>query len=170
MFVCASTECFPDLEPQGRRPGDSSIDLEYTAVELDPARDRAGRLAPKPSEVARRTRPGDLHLCRARPMRMDRRRAVASRSPPTGDAYFQQFESICKLAKAIKVVSLVVPSSSELGTPFNEEIERLQEDGRPWPSLEGAVGVAARPRSGCMTAGCSTLRWCSASNVPGPAA
>jgi sugar phosphate isomerase/epimerase len=42
-----------------------------------------------------------------------------------GDAFFEQFEAICRLGKATKVVTLTVPSG-ELGTPFNEEVERLQ--------------------------------------------
>jgi sugar phosphate isomerase/epimerase len=39
--------------------------------------------------------------------------------------YYRQFAAICKLAKASKVVTLTV-RSSELGTPFNAEIERLR--------------------------------------------
>jgi sugar phosphate isomerase/epimerase len=42
-----------------------------------------------------------------------------------GQDYLDQFESICKLGKATKIVTLTVPSG-ELGTPFNEEVERLQ--------------------------------------------
>ena len=42
----------------------------------------------------------------------------------TGDLAYQQFQSICKLAKATKVHTITVPSA-ELGTPFNEEVEHL---------------------------------------------
>ena len=42
-----------------------------------------------------------------------------------GEEYFEQFAAICRLGKASKVVTLTVPSG-ELGTPFNEEVERLQ--------------------------------------------
>jgi sugar phosphate isomerase/epimerase len=38
---------------------------------------------------------------------------------------YDQFAMICKLAKATKVVTLTV-QSGELGTPFNEEVERLE--------------------------------------------
>jgi sugar phosphate isomerase/epimerase len=38
---------------------------------------------------------------------------------------YQQFAACCHLAKAIKVVTITV-RSSELGTPFNAEVERLQ--------------------------------------------
>ena len=54
-----------------------------------------------------------------------------------GPDYYAHFTSCCKLAKAIKVVTLVVPCS-ELGTPFNEEIERLRKLVEI-ASLEGAV-------------------------------
>ena len=43
----------------------------------------------------------------------------------TGEEYYRQFHAICRLAKATKVVTLIVPSG-ELGTPFNEEVERLR--------------------------------------------
>jgi sugar phosphate isomerase/epimerase len=37
----------------------------------------------------------------------------------------EQFNAICKLARATKVVTITVPSA-ETGTPFNEEIEHLR--------------------------------------------
>ena len=40
--------------------------------------------------------------------------------------YYRQFAACCKLAKAVKVVTLTV-RSAELGTPFNAEVERLRE-------------------------------------------
>ena len=41
-----------------------------------------------------------------------------------GDLAYQQFQSICKMAKSLKVHTISVPSA-ELGTPFNEEVEHL---------------------------------------------
>jgi sugar phosphate isomerase/epimerase len=41
------------------------------------------------------------------------------------EEYYRQFAACCKLAKATKVVTLVV-RSAELGTPFNAEVERLR--------------------------------------------
>ena len=140
MFVCASTECFPESGSKEVLGG--LVDLEYTAVELA-LHEQGGWL--KPSEVH-----ADLDraidLCRA-----THRMNVAALSveiEAEGDAYYEQFESICKLAKAIKVVSLVVPSS-ELGTPFNEEIERLRKMSA-MASLEGAV-VSLKTQIDCMT-------------------
>ncbi|MEM6799144.1 MAG: TIM barrel protein, partial [Planctomycetota bacterium] len=120
----------------------SLVDLEYTAVELA-IHETGGWL--KPSQVH-----ADLDraidLCRA-----THRMNVAALSvqiEATGDEYLDQFRSCCKLAKAIKVVPLVVPSS-ELGTPFNEEIERLRSMSA-MASLEGAV-VSLKTEIGCMT-------------------
>ena len=45
---------------------------------------------------------------------------------PEGETYYAQFAACCRLAKAMKVVTLVV-RSAELGTPFNAEVERLRE-------------------------------------------
>jgi sugar phosphate isomerase/epimerase len=42
-----------------------------------------------------------------------------------GDEFFEQFTAVCRLGKATKVITLTVPSG-ELGTPFNQEVERLQ--------------------------------------------
>ena len=59
-----------------------------------------------------------------------------------------RFAACCKLAKAIKVVTLVVPSSP-LHTPFNEEIERLKNL-VALAALEGAV-VGMKSQIGCMS-------------------
>lgn len=155
MFVCASTECFPGLDP--RAALERLVDLEYTVVELA-LHESGGWL--KPSEVL-----ADLeratNLCRG-----THRMTVAALSigiEAEGEAYYEQFTACCKLAKAIKVVTLVVPSS-ELGTPFNEEIERLRKLSTI-ASLEGAV-VAMKTQTDCMSQDVDTsVVFCN--NVPG---
>lgn len=140
MFVCAATECFPELSPS--EVLEALVDLQYTAVELA-LHEGGGWL--KPSEVH-----ADLdkaiQICGAT-HRMDVA-ALSVQIDAQGDEYYAQFESICKLAKAIKVVTLVV-GSSELGTPFNEEIERLKKL-VALAELEGAV-VALKTEIDCMT-------------------
>jgi sugar phosphate isomerase/epimerase len=140
VFVSASAECFPSLSPA--EVLQSLVDLEYTAIEL-PIHESGGYL--KPSEVA-----GDIDravaLCRDT-HRLD----VAALSidiQATGDLYYEHFAACCRLAKGVKVVTLVVPSS-ELGTPFNEEIERLRKL-VSIASLDGGV-VALKTQIGCMT-------------------
>ena len=111
MFVSASTECYPDLSPP--EVIETLIDLEYTAVELA-LHETGGWL--RPAEIV-----GDVeraaHVCRD-----THRLAIAALSveiEAEGEAYYQQFEAISKVAKLIKVVPLVIPAA-ELGAPFNE--------------------------------------------------
>lgn len=140
MFVCASLECFPDLSPTDVL--EVMVDLEFSALEL-PIHETGRWL--RPSEVHADLE-RSVHFCRD-----THRLAIAALSielESQGDEYYEQFTSCCKLAKAIKVVTLVVPSS-ELGTPFNEEIERLRKLVEI-ASLEGAV-VAVKTQIGRMT-------------------
>ena len=140
MLVAASTECFPNLPLQdaiGRL-----VDLEYSNVEI--AIDEDG-VQLRPSEV-------EAHLDRAVSLCRDIHRlnvvAYGVNIRATGEEYYRHFRAICKLAKATKVVTLVVPSS-ELGTPFNEEVERLRRL-VDLASLEGAR-VGMKTTIGCLT-------------------
>jgi sugar phosphate isomerase/epimerase len=141
VFVCASTDCFPDLPRDEVLP--TLVDLEFTAVEL-PLREDA-RAWCQPSKAAE-------NLDRALEAFRDTHRltiaALTVEPSGSGAAYYEQFAACCKLAKALRVVPLVVPAA-ELGTPFNEEIERLRELVR-LASLEGCQ-VAMRTEIGCMT-------------------
>jgi sugar phosphate isomerase/epimerase len=141
VFVCASTDCFPDLPRDEVLP--TLVDLEFTAVEL-PLREDA-RAWCQPSKAAE-------NLDRALEAFRDTHRltiaALTVEPAGSGAAYYEQFAACCKLAKALRVVPLVVPAA-ELGTPFNEEIERLRELVR-LASLEGCQ-VAMRTEIGCMT-------------------
>src|SRR5262245_44004082 len=94
-------------------------DLEFTAVEI-PIYESTGWI--KPSQVQADVERA-AHLCRDI-HRLDIAALDLQLAP--GPAYYDHFSACCKLAKAIKVVTLVVPCS-ELGTPFNEEIERLRK-------------------------------------------
>ncbi len=118
MFVSASTECFPDLSLDGVLQ--RLVDLEYTSVEIS-IHESGGPL--KPSEVL-----ADVDKAIAE-CRETYRLTISGYSVDihaTGDLYYEQFAACCRLAKATKVVSMTVPAA-ELGTPFNAEIERLQQ-------------------------------------------
>lgn len=116
MIVSASTECFPDLSLL--EAIERLAELEFTAVEIDVH--EGGHLEPtKVLSDSERALAECADLQRLRPV------AVSFSSPETPDVY-ERFEACCKLAKAIGVVTLVV-ESSELGTPFNGEIERLRK-------------------------------------------
>jgi sugar phosphate isomerase/epimerase len=106
------------------------VDLEYTNVEIDIHED-GNHL--KPSEVLAdfdRTVDRCRHTLRLSPV------TYSVDITATGEAYYEQFEAICRLAKATKVVCLSIPSA-DLGTPFNEEVERL----RRLVSLASAEGA-----------------------------
>ncbi len=119
MFVAATSRCFSDL------PWDESlqrlVDLEYTSVELM-IHESGGHL--KPSEVL-----ADLDRA-VQTCRHSRRLTLAAFSvdieASQEQEYYAQFGACCRLAKAVKVVTVVV-RCAELGTPFNAEVERLQE-------------------------------------------
>jgi sugar phosphate isomerase/epimerase len=140
VIVCASTECFPDLGPQ--EVLECLVDLQFTALELA-LHEHGGWL--KPSEVLANSERA-IQLC-GMTHRMDVA-ALSIQIDATGEEYLKQFEAIAKLAKAIKVVTLVVPSS-ELGTPFNEEIERLKKL-VAIAAFQGSV-VALKTEIGTMT-------------------
>jgi len=140
VIVSVSTECFPDLSLKDLF--EKLVDLQYTAVEL-PIHETGGFL--KPSEVVADPERA-AHLCRDT-HRLDIS-ALSVDLEAEGPLYYEQFAAICKLAKAIKAVTIVVPST-ELGTPFNEEIERLRKL-VAIAALEGAV-VGLKTQVGCMT-------------------
>lgn len=118
MYVAVSTDCFPDVPMPD--VVDMFVDLEFTTVEialredgtlLSPSRidedfDKAVHLAIKSHRLD--VCSYDVHI------------------DAVGDEFYKQFEAVCRLGKASKVVTLTVPSA-ELGTPFNEEVERLQK-------------------------------------------
>lgn len=140
MYVAASSACFPEL------PLDQAVarlvDLEYARIELD-IHEHGGHF--KPSEVhADLERAIDVcrHTQRLTPI------AFSVEIDAEGDENYRQFTSICRLAKALKVVTLVI-RPSELGTPFNAEVERLQ-DLVGIATVEGC-SVALKTESGRMT-------------------
>jgi sugar phosphate isomerase/epimerase len=118
VYVSVSTECFHDW-PLGKAL-DRLLDLEFTAVELAMfEQDQQLR----PSEVLADLE-GAIDTCRN-----NRRLDLAAfdvRQTSTGEKYYEEFNAICRLARAVKVVTITV-ESMELGTPFNEEVERLRK-------------------------------------------
>ncbi len=118
MLVAASTECYRQL------PLVEAVtklgDLEFTSVEIA-IHEEQGPV--RPSQVA-----VDVEMAAAKCRDTHRLDVVAYSVQITapGEEYYRQFAAICRLAKATKVVTLTVPSA-ELGTPFNEEVERLRQ-------------------------------------------
>jgi sugar phosphate isomerase/epimerase len=97
------------------------VDLEYSCVEIT-IHESDGHL--KPSAVL-----ADLDEA-VRACRQTHRLTPVAFSvdiglPDSQRAYYEQFAACCKLAKASKVVTVTV-RASELGTPYNAEVERLR--------------------------------------------
>lgn len=118
MYVSVSTECFHDWPLD--KALDRLLDLEYTAVELA-IFEHGPQL--RPSQVAANM---DAAIETCRNVRRLNLAAFDVQLDAQGDDYYAQFNAICRLARAVKVVTISV-ESSELGTPFNEEVERLRK-------------------------------------------
>jgi sugar phosphate isomerase/epimerase len=154
VFVCVSTECLPDLPLAAAM--ERLAELEFTAVELD-VHEHGGHL--EPAAVAANPEAAIAacsDLQRLRPVAVS---FAAAETP----AVYDLFEACCRLAKSLGVVTLVV-ESSELGTPFNGEIERL----RKLVAIAAGFGgiVAVKTAAGRMTQDAeTTASLCR--NVPG---
>lgn len=118
MFVAASTRCFPDLPLEAALF--QLVELEYSFVEIL-VHETDGHM--KPSSVLTDLE-RSVALCRQTHRLTPVALSVEIEAPEPD--YYQQFAACCKLAKAIKVVTITV-RSGELGTPFNAEVERLQK-------------------------------------------
>jgi len=117
VFVCVSTECFPEL-PLGQAM-ERLAELEFTAVELDI---HEGGSHLQPDAVL-----ADPTAAVAACSDLQRLKPVAlSFAAPADGMLYEKFDACCRLAKSLGIVTLVV-ESSELGTPFNGEIERLRK-------------------------------------------
>ena len=147
MLVAASTECFPGLPLADCI--ERLVDLEFTNIEIA-LHENGGQL--KPSQIAADVDRA-VDVCRK-----TRRLCVVCYSvdiDAPADQYYQQFRACCRLAKATKAFTLTIPSC-ELGTPFNEEVERL----RKLVSIGAADGVlvAVKSQVGCLTQDPSTVQ------------
>ncbi|HET6424221.1 MAG TPA: sugar phosphate isomerase/epimerase [Planctomycetaceae bacterium] len=113
MYVTASTHCFGDLSFADAI--NAIHDLEYDKVEL--WMDEASTHL-KPSELA------------ANPDRFIQQYRDLTRMTPVAmhiehDPGREVFEGVCRLAKLMRITQITLPAG-QLGTPFNEEIDRLR--------------------------------------------
>ncbi len=156
MYVAASSRCFATL------PLDAAltrlVDLEYSFVEIA-IHERGGHL--KPSEVLADFSTA-LKACRRTQRLTVTAYSVDIEARDAGE-YYRQFQAVCRLAKAAKVVTLVV-RAGPLGTPFNEEIERLRRM-VAIASQEGSV-VGLLTESGRLSHDAATTKSL-CDNVPG---
>lgn len=146
MFVAASTECWPEQS----LPAVVEVlrDLDFTAVEI------------AIHESGNHTRPSELVPDPERAvqiLRHSHRMEISGYSielGSRGEAHYEDFKTLCRIAKTTKVVNLTVPSA-ELGTPFNEEVEHLRKL-VDIAETEG-VRVAVKCQLGCLSEDPDTL-------------
>jgi sugar phosphate isomerase/epimerase len=139
VLVAATTDCFPTLSLPAAL--EKLADLEYTSVEI--AIHEQGQQL-RPSLVLREFDKAHT-LCRQTRLTIS---SFSLEFTSTGEDYYKEFTACCKLAKAMKVSTLTVPSV-ELGTPFNEEIERLRRL-HAIATLDGIL-VGLKTQIGCLT-------------------
>ncbi len=146
MFVAASTECWPERSLIATI--EALRDLDFTAVEI------------ALHESASHSRPSDMVADPERAAQMLRgshRLEISGYNvelASTGAQHYEDFKTLCRIAKATKVVNLTIPSS-EIGTPFNEEVEHLRKL-VDIAELEG-VRVAVKCQLGCLSEDPDTL-------------
>lgn len=136
MFVAASSRCFSDL-PFGEAC-QALTDLEYDKFEIWMS-ESSQHL--KPSEVVGNTERFVALL-----------RDVTRLSPIAlclgEDVPQEVFEGLCKLGKTIKVAQITLPAA-EIGTPFNEEIDRLRQ--RLAASNVAGIRLSLKTETGRLT-------------------
>ncbi len=147
MLVAATTACFPDVPfPDVIQ---LLIDLEFTAVEIaihDHGTQMTSERVVQDLNEAMRVM-WDTHRLDISAYDLDMN--------CTGEEYYERFRKICHLAKATKVVTVNIPSAQQ-GTPFNEEIERLQK--LVAIAEDDGVRVAMRSKIGCLSEDPDTVK------------
>lgn len=113
MFVAASTHCFPELSFS--QALEQATDLGFDRIEL--------WISESDSQIT----PSDVYND---PDAFVHRYREATRLTPIAfwfneDIDPMSFKNVCVAAKALRVAQITVPSLP-LGTPFNEEIDRLK--------------------------------------------
>jgi len=140
VLIATTTECFKHLS------FDEAIqrisDLEFTCIEIA-IHENSRQLTP--AQVVDDLEAA-IFLCH-NPQRLHVV-AYSFQSSADEEEFFQQFDAVCRLAKATRVVSVTV-DSGELGTPFNQEVERL----RRLVAIASTQGVRVGMRSqmGCLS-------------------
>lgn len=116
MFVAATSRCFCDRSWEEAIEQLAELEFSYLEIMIH---EEDGHI--KPAELIT-----DFSKVLATCRETSRLTPVALSldSRAEGAEYFKQFEACCRLAAALRVVTITV-RSAELGTPFNAEVERL---------------------------------------------
>jgi sugar phosphate isomerase/epimerase len=136
VFVAASTQCFSDRS--FAEACQQLVDLEYDKIELWMS-EQSSHL--KPSELAGNPERFQIQyrdLTRLTPV------AIHLEDDPGAD----QFDALCRLCKMLRITQITLPSAP-LGTPFNEEIDRLRN--RLRVASQGGIRLSLKTQSGRLT-------------------
>lgn len=136
MFVAASSRCFEDMSLA--EACQQITDLGYDKIEiwLDEKTEHL-----KPSQVA------------SSPERFFTQFREWTRLTPVAlsmedDVSAATFDGLCKVAKMLKITQITIPAAT-LGTPFNEEIDRLRS--RLAAANFSGIRVSLKTKAGYLT-------------------
>jgi sugar phosphate isomerase/epimerase len=136
VFVSASTKCFSDLS--FAETCQQLVDLEYDKIELWLSEDSTHL---KPSELAANP---ERFLMQYRDVTRLTPIAIHLENDPGPEA----FDGICRLSKLLRITQITIPSAP-LGTPFNEEIDRLRS--RLAIASSAGIRLSLKTQSGRLT-------------------
>lgn len=136
MFVAISSQCFSETDFAGACQ--QAADLGYDKIELwlNESTDHL-----KPSQVA------------VNPTKFFQYYRETTRMTPVAinlqeDVQIDIFENLCKVAKMLKITQITIPAAT-LGTPFNEEIDRLRS--RLAASNSAGIRLSLKTKTGHLT-------------------
>lgn len=136
MFVAASSRCFEDLSLAEACQQVSDLGYDKIEIWLDESTEHL-----KPSYVA------------ASPERFFTQFREWTRLTPVAlsmecDVSAAVFDGLCRVSKMLKVTQITIPAAP-LGTPFNEEIDRLRS--RLAAANFSGIRVSLKTRNGTLT-------------------
>ncbi|MEI8017796.1 MAG: sugar phosphate isomerase/epimerase [Schlesneria sp.] len=136
MFVAVSSQCFSDVN--FATACQNAADLGYDKIELwlNEASDHL-----KPSQIV------------ASPTKFFQLYRETTRLTPVAfnlqeDVQLDVFEDLCKVSKMLKITQITMPAAT-LGTPFNEEIDRLRS--RLAASNSAGIRLSLKTKTGHLT-------------------
>lgn len=147
MIVAVTNRCFPELTLADSLQ--KLADLEYTAGEIVVGSERSDL---RPEWIAEDfERAVRLCLC----CRQITPIAFFFDVPLDDPSYLTKFEQCCLLAKRIKIVIITI-KSAPLGTPYNEEIERLRRLSAI--AIREGIVIGILTESGKITESCDSIQ------------
>jgi len=136
VFVAASSRCFEDLSLAEACQQISDLGYDKVEIWLDETTEHL-----KPSQVA------------ASPERFLSQYRERTRLTPVAlsmeqDVTATVFDALCRMSKLFKITQITIPASP-LGTPFNEEIDRLRS--RLAAANFSGIRVSLKTKTGTLT-------------------